>query len=71
VLHVYDGYNRADYGYDAGCPKACLEDGVHGYNFASDIHDGGFPRVSGRSSAEKAIADWNAWVEKWKVTHNA
>lgn len=61
--NIVDGF---EFGWDAGCPAACLDDGVHGYNLDSDINDGGFPRVSFLNFKEDAITAWNKWVEKYK-----
>lgn len=59
---IVDGF---DFGWDAGCPSACLNDGIHGYDENSDINDGGSPRVISLNSKEQAITAWNKWVEKY------
>ena len=45
VMHVYDTYDRADYGWDAGCSRFSLYDGIHDLNKKSPSVQ--FPRVSG------------------------
>lgn len=69
VLHIVDTYDRADYGWDAGCPSAKLGDGVHGFGLHDRITTD-FPLVNGLSR-ESAILVWNRWVERWKEKHNA
>ena len=55
VIHMYDTYDRADYGWDAGCARAKLNDGVH-----PDI---GKVSVKGFPSKDKAIEAWNRRVK--------
>ena len=55
VIHMYNTYDRADYGWDAGCARAKLNDGIH-----PDI---GKVSVKGFLSKDKAIEAWNRRVE--------
>ena len=29
VVHIYDTYDRADFGWTAGCPRYRVNDGIH------------------------------------------
>ena len=70
VAHIYDAYDRADFGWDAGCPTAKREDGVHGFDWDDEITED-FPRVSMRLCKDDAIRDWNKWVKDWRERHDA
>ena len=49
VIHMYDTYDIADFGWTAGCGRYRVGDGIH----AKDM------KVSGLPSKEKAIEAWN------------
>lgn len=49
VIHMYDTYDRADFGWDAGCGR---------YRAGDDLHTKKM-KVSGLPSKEKAIEAWN------------
>lgn len=49
VIHMYDTYDRADFGWDAGCGRYRAGDGLHTKKM----------KVSGLPSKEKAIEAWN------------
>ena len=49
VIHMYDTYDRADFGWDAGCGRYRAGDGLHTKEM----------KVSGLPSKEKAIEAWN------------
>ena len=49
VLHMYDTYDRADFGWDAGCSRYKKDDGIH-----TEVM-----RVSGLGSKDAAIEAWN------------
>lgn len=68
VCHDYDSYDRADYGWNAGCPAYCIGDGVHGINDYPS-HEDRRPRVSYLLSKQEAIDAWNLWVDRWKERH--
>lgn len=68
VMHsVVDGFS---FGWDAGCPSAKREDGVHGFGWDDEIPPDEWPRVDYRLSKQDAIDSWNTWVSKWKENHN-
>jgi hypothetical protein len=46
---MYDTYDRADFGWDAGCGRYRAGDGLHTKKM----------KVSGLPSKEKAIEAWN------------
>lgn len=52
VIHMYDTYDIADFGWDAGCGRYSACDGLHTKKM----------KVSGLSSKEKAIEAWNRRV---------
>nr|DAY68248.1 MAG TPA: restriction alleviation protein [Caudoviricetes sp.] len=49
VIHMYDTYDRADFGWSAGCGRYRAGDGLHTKEM----------KVSGLPSKEKAIEAWN------------
>lgn len=49
VIHMYDTYDRADFGWAAGCGRYRAGDGIHTKEM----------KVSGLPSKEKAIEAWN------------
>lgn len=53
VIHMYDTYDRADFGWDAGCGRYRAGDGLHTKRM----------KVSGLPSKEKAIEAWNRMVD--------
>lgn len=53
VVHMVDTYDRADFGFDAGCPRYKTNDGIHTKR----------QRVSGLPSKEAATEAWNGRVE--------
>lgn len=69
VIHMYDSYDRADFGWDAGCAAACRGDGVHGLSW-DDESTIDFPHVRRLLCKQEAIDAWNRWVENWKERHN-
>lgn len=54
---IVDGF---DFGWDAGCPSYCLDDGVHGI---TEPYDPEAPHISSWS-AEKAFEGWLAYCER-------
>ena len=54
--------NGFDFGYDAGCPSFCLNDGVHGI---SESHHQDAPHIH-HWSADGAFTRWNAYCERMK-----
>ncbi len=65
VMHtIVDGF---EFGWDAGCASACIDDGVHGITDSTPSNK--FPRVSYCLSREAAIERWRKWVEKWRADH--
>ena len=58
LMHfIVDGF---DFGYGAGCPKYCLDDGIHGI---SDCDDPRAPKVDGYS-AEQVYDLWLEYCER-------
>lgn len=57
---IVDGF---DFGYGAGCPKYCLDDGIHGI---SDSNDPRAPKVDGYSK-EQAYKKWIEYCERMKA----
>ena len=49
VIHMYDTYDRADFGWDAGCGRYRAGDGLHTKKM----------KVSGLPSKAKATEAWN------------
>lgn len=49
VIHMYDTYDRADFGWAAGCGRYRAGDGLHTKKM----------KVSGLPSKAKAIDAWN------------
>lgn len=60
VFHVFDTYDRADFGWDAGCPRWSLYDKHHDHSLPA-------PRVRGRLSKQEAINAWNALCKQLEV----
>lgn len=56
VIHMVDTYDRADYGWDAGCGAAREGDGVH--------RDMNKVRIMAKPSKEAAIIAWNIKARK-------
>lgn len=61
VIHMYDTYDRADYGWTAGCCAARRADGVHGFAWEAKLPPEDYPHVRGRTKRE-AIDKWYAFV---------
>lgn len=63
VTHMLDTYDRADYGWDAGCARARIGDGIHPDPFRV--------RVRAMPSKRTAIDAWNrkALEIKEDITH--
>ena len=59
---IVDGF---DFGYDAGCPEYCLDDGIHGI---SDCYDPKAPHFNSWSP-KLAFCQWYEYCERMK--HNA
>ena len=55
VVHMYDSYDRADFGWIAGCGSAKANDGIH--------PDMSKVEVKGLPSKEAAINAWNRRAE--------
>lgn len=70
VLHDYDSYDRAAYGWSAGCPRYCRSDGIHGIEIDQWVPASEIPRVGSLLSRQAVIDAWNQWVANWKATHN-
>ncbi len=62
VIHMYDSYDRADFGWNAGCSRFRLYDDIHGLDEKSPSVL--FPRVSGRLTKQVAITAWNEKVKR-------
>lgn len=59
VIHMVDTYDRADFGWDAGCPRWSLTDKHHDHSLPA-------PRVRGRLSKEEAVWAWNVYCGELK-----
>ena len=57
VIHMYDTYDRADFGWSAGCGRYKANDGIN-----SKVM-----RVSGIGSKEAAIEAWNRRADNGKA----
>lgn len=60
---IIDGF---DFGYMAGCPRFCLDDGIHGIK---EIYDAKAPRVDGYS-AKDVYDKWLEYCERMKANDN-
>ena len=58
VIHMLDTYDRADFGWDAGCARARIGDGIH--------PDPSQVEVRGLFSKQAAIDAWNRKVLEMK-----
>jgi len=56
---VVDGF---DFGWSAGCPRYCINDGIHGIDTYEDHEDRGYA-VHWCFTKEKAIEAWNRRVD--------
>ena len=56
VIHMVDTYDRADYGWDAGCAAAKANDGIH--------QDMNKVRIMAMPSKETAVIAWNIKAKK-------
>lgn len=61
VIHMVDTYDRADYGWDAGCAAAREGDGVH--------RDMNLVRIMAMPSKETAVIAWNIKAKKVRELH--
>lgn len=59
LIHMVDSYDRADYGWDAGCASAKEGDGIHA--------DMNLVRVVAAPSAELATTAWNIKAKKLRA----
>ena len=59
LIHMVDSYDRAGYGWDAGCAFARDGDGIH-----ADLN---LVRVVALPSAELAATAWNIKAEKLRA----
>lgn len=62
VIHLYDHYDRADFGWDCGCTRFRLYDDLHGLDENSPPVL--IPRVSGCLTKQDAIDAWNEKVKR-------
>lgn len=56
---VVDGY---DFGYSVGCPRACINDGIHGFNDSESFKNAQLV-FHGFLRKEDAINTWNKRAE--------
>ena len=70
VIHLYDTYDRADFGWIAGCGAACRGDGVHGFAWDAKRQPEDYPSVDGFTKQE-AIDKWFAFVAGYIDRHIA
>lgn len=68
VIHLFDTYDRADFGWTAGCGAARRADGVHGYKWEAKLPPEDYPSVKGRTKKE-AIDKWFAFVAGYIDRH--
>lgn len=68
VIHLHDTYDRADYGWTAGCGAARRADGVHGFAWEAKLPPEDYPSVDAPTK-QGAIDAWISWVEAWKERH--
>lgn len=61
VIHMVDTYDRADYGWDAGCGAAKANDGIH--------QDMNKVRIMAMPSKEAAVIAWNIKAKKVRELH--
>ena len=59
LIHMVDSYDRADYGWDAGCASAKEGDGIH-----ADVN---LVRVVALPSAALATTAWNIKAKKLRA----
>ena len=52
---VVDGF---EFGWSVGCPRACIADGIHGFNDSESFRKAKLT-MFGFSSKQKAIDAWN------------
>ena len=65
---AHDKIPEGDFGWSAGCPAFCNDDGIHGMD--ENTPDAERPRVRMCLSKEAAIAKWTVWVRKWRAEHD-
>ena len=52
---VVDGF---EFGWSVGCPRACIADGIHGFNDSESFHKARLT-MFGFSNKQEAIDAWN------------
>ena len=57
---IVDGF---EFGWSVGCPRACISDGVHGFNDPESFHKARLTMFN-FSSKEQAIDTWNERCER-------
>ena len=57
---IVDGF---DFGYSVGCPRACIADGIHGFNTSETFRQARLTFFNLRSR-EEAIEVWNKRVKE-------
>lgn len=57
---IVDGF---DFGYSVGCPRACIADGIHGFNTPETFRQARLTFFNLRSR-EEAIGVWNKRVKE-------
>lgn len=62
AFHMVDTYDRADFGWDCGCPRYSLFDKVH-----TDEQKAEPPRIRGALSKEAAITAWNEFCDSRRL----
>ena len=59
---IVDGFY---FGWSVGCPRFCLNDGIHGID--ENTPDDKRLTIFGLDSPEECVEKWNAKVEKYKI----
>lgn len=57
VIHDYDTYDRADFGWSVGCMRYSIFDEIHHLKENDRI-----PKMHGFMSKQAAIDAWNGWA---------
>ena len=68
VIHLYDTYDRADFGWTAVCCAARRADRVHGFEWEMQMPPEDYPSVDA-ATKQGAIDAWISWVQAWKERH--
>ena len=67
----HDNVDGFDFGWSVGCPRFCLNDGIHGLTYDTPEEVVEKKRLNGfyYASKEKAIDAWNDRVEagEWRI----